>query len=312
MSIDPPTAAAALEPSLFDPKSGEIRERATRGLLFTLGSQGTRLMAQMIAVVVLSRLLDPKAFGVYAMVVPVLTFVSLTQDLGLAQAAVQKPRLTQREASSLFWLNVLAGLVIASLVALTAPLVGRFYGQPLVEHLLLAAAPVALISSFTAQHRALLTRQMRFGAIAIIETVAPIGSLAAGMACAFLWPGPWALYASFAALTLISSCGSVATARWMPSWPRRDPELRNMIHFGAGLTGFTLTNFVARNLDNILIGRVWGSGPLGLYDRAYKLLLFPLQQVNNPIGRIMTPTLARMLHEPPCLPHSSLSKVSAR
>ncbi len=58
------------------------------------------------------------------------------------------------------------------------------------------------------------------------------------------------------------------------------------------MTGANIFNFLSRNLDNILIGKVWGSVALGLYDRAYKLLLFPLRQVNNPIQRVMEPALA--------------------
>ena len=67
-----------------------------------------------------------------------------------------------------------------------------------------------------------------------------------------------------------------------------------MVRLGAGITGYNVFTFIARNLDNVLIGRVWGDTPLGLYDRAYKLLLFPLLQINGPLGRVMLPMLARL------------------
>lgn len=71
-----------------------------------------------------------------------------------------------------------------------------------------------------------------------------------------------------------------------------------MVAFGADLTGFNFANFFARNLDNILIGRYWGGVQLGLYERAYKLLLFPLTQITNPLSRVMVPALSRMATEP--------------
>jgi PST family polysaccharide transporter len=74
--------------------------------------------------------------------------------------------------------------------------------------------------------------------------------------------------------------------------------MRDLLRFGGGLTGFNIFNFLARNADNIMIGRVWGDVALGLYDRAYKLLLFPLQQVNNPLSRVMVPVLSRLQDEP--------------
>ena len=71
-----------------------------------------------------------------------------------------------------------------------------------------------------------------------------------------------------------------------------------MLRLGGGVTTFNISNFFARNLDNVLIGRVAGAAELGLYDRAYKLLLLPLQQINNPIGRVMVPILSRLVDEP--------------
>ena len=72
-----------------------------------------------------------------------------------------------------------------------------------------------------------------------------------------------------------------------------------MVRLGAGITSFNFFNFIVRNLDNILIGRVWGGAALGLYDRAYKFLLFPLLQINAPLARVMLPTLARLRTDPP-------------
>ncbi|TGV70356.1 lipopolysaccharide biosynthesis protein, partial [Mesorhizobium sp. M00.F.Ca.ET.149.01.1.1] len=83
--------------------------------------------------------------------------------------------------------------------------------------------------------------------------------------------------------------------RWTPSWPNLKID-GDIFRFGANLTGFNLVNFLSRNLDNILIGKYSGAVELGYYDRAYKLLLFPLQNINQPLTRIMVPLLSR-IHE---------------
>ena len=69
--------------------------------------------------------------------------------------------------------------------------------------------------------------------------------------------------------------------------------------FGANLTGFNLVNFFARNLDNILIGKYSGAVELGFYDRAYKLLLFPIQNIITPLSRVMIPLLSRIQDDKP-------------
>jgi PST family polysaccharide transporter len=75
-------------------------------------------------------------------------------------------------------------------------------------------------------------------------------------------------------------------------------EARSMLHFGRHMATFNLLNYLSRNADNVLIG--WARGPveLGLYDRAYKLMLFPLQQINGPIANVMIPLLSRLRDEP--------------
>jgi PST family polysaccharide transporter len=71
-----------------------------------------------------------------------------------------------------------------------------------------------------------------------------------------------------------------------------------MLKFGSNVTGFNLVNFLSRNADNILIGRFFGGHQLGLYDRAYRLLLFPITQLHGPIGQVMVPLLSRLQGDP--------------
>jgi PST family polysaccharide transporter len=286
------------EASIFDPPRGGMRGRFAGGAVFTLGSQGLKLFVQIASLVVLSRLLTPASFGVMAMAMPVMLFVAMLQDLGLTQAAVQKPVLTQRQASSLYWASVAAGAAVALLLAIASPVVGWFYKDARVGVFLLANAPLALITSIGAQHRALLMRQMQFRKLMIRDSAGVLAGMIAAVTCAILWRSYWALYANYAAMAVVGTAGAMLATRWRPSKPAIDPELRKMISFGAGVTGFTLTNFFARNMDNILIGRFWGGAALGLYDRGYRILLFPLQQINQPVVQVMIPALSKLAGEP--------------
>ncbi|RUW43783.1 lipopolysaccharide biosynthesis protein, partial [Mesorhizobium sp. M1A.F.Ca.ET.072.01.1.1] len=81
--------------------------------------------------------------------------------------------------------------------------------------------------------------------------------------------------------------------RWTPSRPDLKVD-GDILSFGANLTGFNLVNFFSRNLVNILIGKYSGAIELGYYDRAYKLLLFPLQNITQPLTRVMVPLLSRI------------------
>ena len=71
-----------------------------------------------------------------------------------------------------------------------------------------------------------------------------------------------------------------------------------MISYGGNLTGFNLANYFALNLDNALIGKFWGAQQLGLYAKAYQLLLLPLEQINGPLGTVAIPALSRLADSP--------------
>ncbi|MCA1636363.1 MAG: lipopolysaccharide biosynthesis protein [Acidobacteria bacterium] len=80
--------------------------------------------------------------------------------------------------------------------------------------------------------------------------------------------------------------------------PSRDSGVRSMLVFGGNFTGFSVINYFARNIDNVLIGRFWGSQQLGLYVKAYQLLLMPLDQINSPITTVAVPALSRLNDAP--------------
>jgi PST family polysaccharide transporter len=163
-----------------------------------------------------------------------------------------------------------------------------------------------VVSGLGAQHGALLNRRMAFGRIAVLSVAGAVTTLAVAIAWALISPSYWAIFAGTLAGSVLATSLSWTFSGWLPGRPRRISDMRALLGFGAGITGFNLTNFVARNLDNVLIGKVWGSVELGFYDRAYKLLLFPLRQVSNPLSRVMIPALSRMTDEPDRYRHAYL------
>lgn len=277
--------------------SDSLGARAKSGAAATGAAQLVKVATQFISVVVLARLLPPSEFGLFAMVMPITAFIMLFQDLGLAQAVVTSTTITRRQASTLFWVNVGLSTALAVVLALTAPLIAAFYGEPRLTALTLALAVTVVIAGLGAQHLALLNREMRFGRLAIMDIAATVGGFAVAVVIAVFAPTVWALVASTVTTMAVMMLGAWASSRWRPGKPARLRDVGAMLRFGGGLTTFNLTNFLSRNLDRVMIGRVAGAASVGLYDRAYKLLLLPLQQINAPLSRVMVPVLSRLRGE---------------
>ena len=282
----------------FDTPAGELSWRTASGILQTGLSQGVRLLVQLISVVLLSRLLPPSEFGLLAMASPIVAFAALFQDLGLTQAVVQKAKLEQAEVSTLFWVGLGTGVALAVLLVAIAPEVALFYREPRAGPLTAAMGALIVVSSAGSLQYALLNRRMQFGVLAVIDIAAAVGGLAASVAFALWHRSIWALYAGSLAAAIIPAGGCWIASCWRPSRLRHRSGAGAALGFGANVTGFNVANFFSRNLDNVLIGWAWGEQPLGLYDRAYKLLLLPLQQVNGPVAKVMLPVLAQLAGEP--------------
>ena len=271
----------------------DLGRRSVRGGAIMFGAQIFKVGLQIGSVIALARLLPPSAFGLIAMVAALSSVLDLVKELGLSTATIQRQDLTQEQVSALFWINVAAGLLVAMVLFLAAPLIARFYHQPELVAVTRWLALAFVMSGLTTQHWALLRRQMRFGMVATVDTLSDVSGMAAGIGLALAGAGYWALLAQRLVPVVCNLCGSWLACRWIPDRPRRAP-VRDLLLFGLSVTGSNVIGAVARNVDQILIGWMWGATVLGLYERAAKLLLVPLNNINIPLYSVALPALSRL------------------
>jgi PST family polysaccharide transporter len=271
----------------------QLGRTALRGGLVTGAAQAVRMLVQLASVVVLARLLIPEDFGLVASVGPIVAFVGLFQNLGLQSAVIQRKEIGESQLNQVFWITTFVGLVCTVVIVALSPAVAVFYGDQRMTAITIAAALPLLLGSLTALPLALMNRHMKFGQLALNDVYAAIVGLLVAAAAAYFGMGYWSLVIGPAASAAIALMAAWWATRWMPGRPDFRVD-RDIISFGANLTGFNLVNFFSRNLDNILIGRYSGPVELGYYDRAYKLLLFPLQNITQPLSRVMIPLMSRI------------------
>ncbi len=139
---------------------------------------------------------------------------------------------------------------------------------------------------------------MQFKTLVFNDVISIFIGVAAAIAAAWYGLSYWALVIMPLVTGLVSTVGLWMACSWRPGLPNRKSGTRSMLAFGRNLTGYSIMNYFSRNLDNVLIGRVWGAQQLGLYAKAYQLLLLPLSQINAPIAAVAIPTLSRLADSP--------------
>jgi len=288
-------------PDLFSTISNsenDIRRKSVRGGAAMMGVEIASSLLRVGSMTILARLLLPQDFGLFAMVIALTIFAERFKDLGLSDATVQAREITHVQVSGLFWINLAACIGIALFLASISKAMAWFYNEPRLTAITLVIASTFIFSGLTIQHQAVLRRQLRFSALALIQLYSIILSLLVAIALAYYGFGYWALVAREFSRTALIVIGTWIACPWRPSLPRRKTGVARLLHFGKNLTGFSLVHFFARSVDDIIIGKLQGPYWVGLYTNAFNLMALPVNQIQYPVRAVALPTLSALQTEP--------------
>jgi O-antigen/teichoic acid export membrane protein len=272
-----------------------IRQAISGAKWTTLAAVITGIL-QLAQVAVLARFLTPSEFGLMGMLLVVAGFAQAYSDMGVSNAVIYRQETTPEQLSTLYWVNLAAGVIVFMLLNLSAPLVASFYKEPLLEKLMPVFAVSFLLSPFGQLHQALLQKQLRFKALALCEMASrTAGSVAAVLSA---WKG-FGIYALISAALFSAAVLSLTLtiAGWSVHRPKfhfRLADLKPFAQFGLYQMGERSINFLTGNLDKLLIGRILGAEALGLYNLAWNLVILPISRINPILNRIAFPVFAKL------------------
>jgi PST family polysaccharide transporter len=271
-----------------------LKEKTIRGGLARLSAQGVNFVVRLGSLMILARLLDPKDFGLVGMVTAFTGVLTLFRDFGLSSAAIQRNTVTEEQISTLFWINILVGAILALIAVAMSPIIAGFYHESRLYGITLVMALGFIFNAAGVQHSVLLQREMRFTTLAIINTAGMIVGTAVAIAAAEAGYGYWSLVAMTVTAPFISTIGFWLTTAWVPGMPRRRTGIRSMMHFGGTVTLNGLIAYLASNFEKLLLGRFWGVDALGIYGRAYQLINIPTDNLNSAAGEVAFSALSRL------------------
>jgi O-antigen/teichoic acid export membrane protein len=283
----------------FNVNVSNLKQQAVQGAAATGVSQACCYFLRFGSTIVLARLLTPADFGLIAMASAVIAFLSYGGDFGLSQATIQKPDVTHSQLSALFWTNVALGILLAVATAASAPLLAWFYNEDRLVWITYALATAFVFKGLTVQHHAILTRMMRFKALAVVQIVSILAGVILAVFAALFGLGYWSLVMLYLGTQFISLVAVWGLCDWRPGIPRDRAGVGQMLTFGGNLTAFNFMTALTRHLDQILIGGRWGAHQLGLYTKAFQLVLVPLGQIFMPLGNVVVPALSRLQDDVP-------------
>jgi len=276
----------------------DLKERTIRGGFARLLAQAANFLLRIGSLMILAHMLGPKDFGLVGMVTAFTGILSLFRDFGLSTATVQRTTVTKDQISTLFWVNIAFGSVLAIVTVSLAPVIVAFYHEPRLFWITIIVASGFLFNAAGVQHSAVLQRDMRFTSLSVINIVALAASSAAAIVLAKAGYGYWALVSMTVSMPLASMIGLWLAGPWVPDLPRRGIGLRSMMHFGGTITLNGVVVYIAYNLEKVLLGRFWGADAIGIYGRAYQLVNIPTENLNSAVGEVAFSALSRIQDDP--------------
>ncbi|MGA2099247.1 MAG: lipopolysaccharide biosynthesis protein, partial [Candidatus Acidiferrum sp.] len=280
------------------PRRGDLANLARRGLGWSFALQFGRYAVSMASTAVLARLVSPGDYGLLAMVATITVLAQAISDFGLSWATVQREQLDRNQIDSLFFMNCAFGLFLTIICFLTAPYVAKFYHHAELTKIVIACSGVLLLSAVAVQPTALLRRQMKLKELSACALWSLTISAVISMFLAWLGFGYWALVAQLVLQQVIATVLSFPMSRYYPRLPLNFLNIGTLLTFGGYSAAYGIVNYFARNLDNVLIGKVWGAVALGYYSRAYFLMTLPGMLVIAGFSGVLIPSLASLRKEP--------------
>lgn len=275
-----------------------LGDRIVSGAFWSALENWGRQVALFLIFVALAQHLGPQALGLAALAVVVPTILSVPVVQGFPDALVQRPHVDREHLESVFWLLLAGGLGLSASIYVAAPLLTRFFGEPLLEELIRWASLIVVIQAFAAVPAAILRRELNFRLLAIRTLVATILSGAIGVGMAIAGFGVWSLIGMQLAKVGSEAVILLAFSGWRPRPRFSLAHCRDLSGFAVPLIVQSLWTFVNEELPKVILGAFLGSYSVGIYAFARRLLDLLVQGLLSPLTNIALPAISRLQERP--------------
>ena len=268
-----------------------IRTQAINGLKWTSFSTILVVLGQIVKVSVLARLLEKSDFGIIALMMFVLGFTGIIIDMGFTTAILHKQNITPREYSSLYWLNFGISIIVYSAIFLVSGEIAVYYSQPILESILKILALSLVISALGKQYRTIEQKRLNFRLLSIADLITTTVSVIIAIIFAIYGYGIYSIvYAALIEYALSNIFFLIYGIR-LNGPPRyfTFKDTKPFVKIGLFQVGGDVINYLSRDIDLLIIGKVLGLEVLGGYNLARQLIRRPLQIIDPIINKVTIP-----------------------
>lgn len=275
----------------------DLKRKTVKGFFWSslesLFSQGQGI----IFGIFLARILSPQEFGLIGMIIIFISIAQVFVDSGLSQSLIRKQDCTTLDYSTIFWVNLIIGIVSYLIIWIAAPYIASFYGKPELVSLTRVTSLAILIGAVTIIQQTKLTKEIDFKTLTASSTIGTFVSGVASLLLAWYGFGVWSLVWRTIINQVVRSAILWNHNRWWPKIYLSKIILKEHFAFSSNILFLSIVAALYKNFSNLIIGKNYSDKVLGYYTNADQYSLMPSSTISNVTNKVSYPVLSEMQND---------------
>jgi len=251
----------------------------------------------LVSIVIFAKLLSVEDFGIFSILMIFNSFLIIFGDMGTTAVLVHTSKPSKLLLSSVFYFNLMTGVFLSAILIFFAASISLFFEIPKIELLLQLISLNFIIMSFMLVQKALLEKNMNFKGISNSESLSSLIGLILGLVAAYYGMGVYSLIIQTLSTSIIITLMLWYYSPWKPEWSFSLDEIKKIWKYTANLSAFEIINHFSTQADSFLIGKYLSASALGIYSIAYKIMLYPLQNISRVLMRVLFPAFSTLQND---------------
>ncbi|MDC0470410.1 lipopolysaccharide biosynthesis protein [Candidatus Pseudothioglobus singularis] len=276
--------------------SHDLKSDAIIGLRFSAVSKIFEVITFLFIAIVMARLLEPEDFGLIAMCSVFTGISALLVDLGTSDAIIRSDEdiINDGFLSSIFWINFLIGIVVASSIILMSGWISELYGYEIIQTIVTILSVNIIFSAMVNVPTSIVIRNLDFKKIFYQKVlILPISGFI-GITMAMNGYGIWSLVTQQIVNVTGGSLFLWYLSKWAPTISFDIQHIKKIFHFSGYLSLSKFVNYSTKKGDLFLIGKYIGAESLGIYSKCYQFTVLTTKSINGIIIKVMYPYISKI------------------
>lgn len=249
----------------------------------------------LVSTILLARLLVPADFGLIAIALAVTGIINVVSEFSLSKALVQHDNPTAAHYNTAWTMNVLRGVIIATVIALLSWPIGTVYGDNRLSDILLVMAATTFVGGFVNPKLAMFERDLQFHQAFIQSLTAKVIGFVATISLAIIYRSYWALVLG----TLITESFIVVVSYMLlPYRPKLTlSKHKELLSYSIWLTFGNGVQAIGWRIDPLVLGSLFTPQVLGQYSAGDQILSRTIGEMLAPVKRVLFPAFSQIKND---------------